>query len=177
MRFTVRRRPDRLRKIIILAVAFALFVAGSFGVLGTRAALILLGISVVVVSLITLELGKFGWYYEIDDSALTVHRTFRAYRISGDSITKVTTDGWSGVRRAVDRVAADGSSGSPGESRQVALGRLVGFSAIPVPVKGPVPPGRDLFVLLERTGGRTYILSPEDPRGFADACRRLMSGR
>jgi hypothetical protein len=177
MRFAVRRRPDRVRKIIVLAAAFAVFTGVSFGLLGMTAGLVLLGVSVAAVVLIAIELGKFGWYYDVDESGLTVRRTFRAYRISGDSITKVTTEGWSGVRRAIDRSAAQAASGSAGGSRQVALGRLIGFSAVPIPVKGALPSGQETFVLLERSGGRTYVLSPEDPRGFADGCRRLMSGR
>jgi hypothetical protein len=175
VRFTVRSSPDRFRKIGILAAAFGIFTAGSFRFFGVPAGWILLGVSVAAVSLIAIELGKFGWYYRIDGSALTVHRTFRSYRINGSSIRKVTVEGWPGVRRAIDRATADASSAPGGGNRQVAIGRLLGFSAVPIPVRGPLPATRDLFVLIERHQGRVSILSPEDPRGFADALRRLQS--
>ncbi|MFO8041589.1 MAG: hypothetical protein R6U25_00170 [Alkalispirochaeta sp.] len=174
MRFEVRRNPKRGQTILILAAAFTVFSVLAFMLAGFQAGVLLLVASGVMLLVFTVDQGKLGWYYEVSDGSLTVRRTLRTYVLAGDSIEKAVAIGWPAVRERVQRYrSGDGPAG--GGSRQVALGRLIGFCSISVPLRGPVPQSREKFVLLTRSGEREYILSPADPEGFVKACQRLMS--
>ncbi|MEX2442488.1 MAG: hypothetical protein WD492_02700 [Alkalispirochaeta sp.] len=174
MRFEVRRNPKRVQTILIMAAAFAVFSVMAVVLAGYQAGMVLLIASGVILAFFALEQGKAGWYYHIGDGSLTVRRTLKAYPLPGDSIEKVTMVGWPAVRDRVHRYRS-GSVPAGASSKQVALGRLIGFCTVAVPLRGPVPGGREQFVLLTRSGGREYILSPADPERFVKECQRLMS--
>jgi hypothetical protein len=174
MRYQVRRNPKRIQTILILAAAFAVFSLLAFVLVGFQTGVALLVASGVIVAFFALEQGKVGWYYEIGDGALTVKRTFKSYALSGDSIEKVSTIGWPAVRERVHRYRS-GDAPTGARNRQVALGRLIGFCSLSVPLRGPEPQGREKLVLLTRSGEREYVLSPEDPVSFVKECQRLMS--
>ena len=172
MRFEVRRNANRIQTILIVAAAFAVFSVLAFVLGGQTTGTTLLILSGVILVFFTLEQGKAGWYYEIGDSALTIRRTFKKYTIPAVTLAKAATIGWPGVRERVERSRGGGTASG---NRQVALGRLIGFSAVSIPVKGPLPQGRDTFVLLRRTDGREHILSPAEPADFAKECQRLIA--
>ncbi|MDA3947868.1 MAG: hypothetical protein PF508_01475 [Spirochaeta sp.] len=172
MRFEVRRNANRVQTILVVAAAFAVFSVLAFVLGGQTTGTTLLVASGVILVFFSLEQGKAGWYYEIGDSALTVRRTFKKYTIPAATLEKARTIGWSGIRERVERYRTGSVAGG---NRQVALGRLIGFSAVSIPVKGPQPKGRDTFVLLHRTDGREHILSPADPNAFLKECQRLIA--
>ena len=171
MRFEVRRNGNRVQTILIVAAAFAVFLVLAFVIGGQTTGTTLLIVSGVILAFFSLEQGKAGWYYDIGETTLTVRRTFKKYSIPAATLAKAMTIGWPGVRERVERARAGGAGGN----KQVALGRLIGFSAVTIPVKGPQPQGRDTFVLLGRTDGREHILSPADPKAFVKECQRLIA--
>ncbi|MFW5828051.1 MAG: hypothetical protein ACOCU4_08160 [Alkalispirochaeta sp.] len=164
MRFAVRRNPKRLQTILILALAFAVFSGIAVMVAGRETGMVLLVASGVILIFFALEQGKVGWYYEIHEGALIVRRTFRSYAVPGASIVKVNAIRWPAVRELLQRYR---------ERKQVALGRLIGFCSLSIPLRGPAD--RERFVVLTRSGDREYILSPADPEAFVKECQRLMS--
>ena len=76
MRFRVRRTTAQINRILILAGAFAVFSIIVYVVGGVRTGTTLLIVSGLFLVYITLEQAKLGWYYELDDGALIVRRTF-----------------------------------------------------------------------------------------------------
>ena len=174
MRFKVRRNPDQLKRILIIAGAFAVFSIIAFVFGGQRVGLPLLVISVVIVLLTTVEQAKLGWYYEVGEDALVIRRTLKRYTISGAAMVKVTTGGWPEIWKRV-RLYHEGKYPRAAENQQVALGRLIGFSSVPIPIRGSQPRGLDSFVLLLLRSGREYVLSPEKPDQFVREIQRLMS--
>jgi len=174
VRFDVQRNPNRLRTIAILAGAFIVFSVLAFVIGGTGAGTTLLVVSGVMLVVFSVDQGKIGWHYRIEDTELVVRRTFREYHIPGATIQSVSKTGWHGVWERVVKYRRGEIPGGAGY-RQVALGRLIGFSAIPIPVRGRKPSGPETFVVLRRSQEREYVLSPSDPEGFAKECQRLMS--
>jgi len=174
MRFTVLRKQSQLKRVIIFAGAFVVFSVIAYLVGGEGPGVALLIASVIIVLFIYLDQGKVGWYYEIGDSSLTVRRTFKRYVISGAAVVKVTKTGWHGVMERVDRYRS-GEIPQPAENVQIALGRLIGFSSIPIPIRGARPQGKESFVLVGLASGREYVLSPENPDQFVKETQRLMS--
>jgi len=166
MRFDVQRNPKRVQTILILALAFSVFSAMAVMVAGRQTGMVLLIASGVILVFFALEQGKVGWYYQINDDALIVRRTFKSYAVPGDSIVKVNAIGGPAVRERLQRYR---------KRKQVALGRLIGFCSVSVPLRGSTPSGGERFVLLTRSGEREYILSPADPEAFVRECQRLMS--
>ncbi|MFW5694862.1 MAG: hypothetical protein ACOCYB_06820 [Alkalispirochaeta sp.] len=170
----MRRHPKRVQTILILTAAFLVFSVLAGALAGIRTGAAVGVVSGVMLAWFALEQGNVGWYYEVGDGALVVRRTFKSYALPGDSIEKVSAVGWPAVRERVQRYRSGrGPRGAGG--RQVALGRLIGFCSIGIPLRGPVPTGREKFVLLTRSGEREYILSPTDPEAFVRECQRLMS--
>lgn len=174
MRFEVSTHPRRVQTILILAAAFLVFSVGAFIVAGRQTGIVLLVASGVMLTLFALEQGKVGWYYQVDDHALIVHRTFKSYALPGESIVKVSAIRWPAVRERIQRYQ-DGRGPQGSERKQVALGRLIGFCTVNVPLRGPAPQGRETCVLLTRSQNREYILSPADPTAFITECQRLVS--
>ena len=174
MRFRARRTTAQITRILILAGAFAVFLIIVYVVAGATTTVTLLVISAVFLLYFTLEQAKLGWYYEINDSSLIVRRTFKRYMISGASIARVAKTGWSGVMKRIYNYR-QGSAAPASGNRQVALGRLIGFSSIPVPIRGGQPTGPDEFVILGLHDGREYVLSPAAPASFVKEVQRLMN--
>lgn len=174
MRFKVRRNPDQLKRILIIAGAFAAFSILAFVVGGESIGVPLVVISAVIVILTTVEQAKLGWYYEVGNEELVIHRTLKKYRIAGSAMVKVTTGGWPEIWKRV-RLYHEGKHPRPAENQQVALGRLIGFSSVPVPIRGAQPRGLDVFVLLLLRSGREYVLTPESPEQLVREIQRLMS--
>ncbi|MFP4152209.1 MAG: hypothetical protein ACLFSV_05145 [Alkalispirochaeta sp.] len=175
MRFDVQRNPNRLRTIAILAGAFIVFSIMGFVIGGTGAGTMLLVVSGVMLVFFTVDQGKIGWHYRIEETELIVRRTFKEYRIPGSTIQSVSKTGWHGIWERVVKYRRGEIPGGAGY-RQVALGRLIGFSAIPIPVRSDRrPAGPESFVVLRRSQGREYVLSPSDPEKFVKECQRLMS--
>ena len=174
MRFRVRRTTAQINRILILAGAFAVFSIIVYVVGGVRTGTTLLIVSGLFLVYITLEQAKLGWYYELDDGALIVRRTFKRYRINGASIARVAKTGWSGIMERVHSYR-DGNVEHASGNRQVALGRLIGFSSIPIPIRAGRPVGEDDFVLLGLHDGREYVLSPAQPASFVKEVQRLMN--
>ncbi len=174
MRFEVRRNEHYLRTILILAGSFTVFSLLSFFIGGPETGRTMLMISGVFLIYFTLEQGKAGWRYEIDDNYLTVKRTIRRYELSGPAVAKATKAGWPGIW---DRIRAYRNGGAPvaSESTVVALGRFIGFSAVSIPIRGNQPKGRDTFVIVTMQSGREYALSPAEPDLFLKECQRLIS--
>ena len=173
-RFGVRRNPSQLKRVFVLAGAFLVFSVIAYVVGGEGPGIALLGISVVILLFIYLDQARIGWYYEVGEGSLTVRRTFKRYVIWGSSIAKVSKTGWHGVMERVDRYRS-GAIPQPAENIQVALGRLIGFSSVPIPIRGGRPHGTETFVLLGLASGREYVLSPENPDQFVKETQRLMS--
>lgn len=172
MIFAVRRNEDRFRTIIAIAAAFVVFSVLAFFVGGGTAGTTLLIVSGVLLVFVSVEQGKVGWQYRVDETALVVRRTVRTYRIPGEQIESVRKAGWPEIWKFVQRYR---EGAAPGGNRQVAIGRLIGFSAVSIPVRGRQPTGRDQFVLVKRAGDRVYVLSPAEPDQFVKACQQLMS--
>ena len=174
MRFDVRRNDHFLRTILILAASFTAFSLLAFLIGGPETGRTMLMISGVFLMYFTLEQGKAGWRYEIDEDSLTVKRTIRRYRLTGRAIVKVAKAGWPGIW---ERVRTYRSGGGPvaSESTVVALGRFIGFSAVSIPIRGDQPKGRDVFVIVTMQNGREYALSPANPELFLKECQRLIS--
>jgi hypothetical protein len=174
MRFKVRRNPDQLKRILIIAGAFAVFSILAFVFGGERLGVPLVVVSAVIVLLTSVEQSKLGWYYEIGDHDLIVRRTLKKYHIAGAAMVKVTTGGWPEIWKRVRRYW-EGNFPRASENQQVALGRLIGFSSVPIPIRGSQPRGLDVFVLLLLRSGREYVLSPDNPEQFVRQIQRLMS--
>lgn len=174
MRFKVRRNPDQLKRILIIAGAFAVFSIIAYVLGGQSVGLPLLLISVIIVLLTAVEQAKLGWYYEVGEEALLIRRSLKRYTIAGSAMVKVSSGGWPEIWKRV-RLYREGKHPRASENQQVALGRLIGFSSVPIPIRGPQPRGLDIFVLLLLRSGREYVLSPEKPEQFVREIQRLMS--
>lgn len=175
MRFRVRRTAAQIHRILILAGAFAVFFIIVYVVAGATTGTTLLIVSAVFLVYFTLDQAKLGWYYEINNGALTVRRTFKRYTIAGASIARVVKTGWSGVTERIYNHRRGAAAHAASGNLQVALGRLIGFSSIPVPLRGERPKGPDEFVIVGLHDGREYVLSPAEPATFAKEVQRLMS--
>lgn len=175
MRFNVVRDRDRGRTILLVAAGFIVFSFLAFFFAGGEVGVTLLAISGVFLVSFAIEQSKIGWYYEITDDAIVVRRTFRRYTVAGSSIQSVKRGTWADVHRTIKEIRSTTSS----TNRQVALGRLIGFSSIPIPVRSPWVAPRDdakeRFVLIRKDNGRDYILSPENYDSFIKETQRLMS--
>jgi hypothetical protein len=175
MRFDVVRDRNRGRTILLVAAGFIVFSVLAFFLAGGEVGVTLLAISGVFLVSFAIEQGKIGWYYEITDDAVVVRRTFRRYSIPGSSIQSVKRGTWADVHHAIKAIRSTTSA----TNRQVSLGRLIGFSSIPIPVRSPWVAPRDdakeRFVVLRKENGRDYILSPADWDSFIKEAQRLMS--
>ena len=174
MRFEVRRDAHRTRTILLLSGGFAVFSVLAFLVGGAVPGTTLLIVSGVILIFFTFDQSKIGWYYEVGETELVIRRTMKRYSIAGSRLAKVGRVGWSGVWEAVTRHKKHGDPAGTG-NRQVALGRLIGFCTVSIPVRGRRPAGREQFVIVTRSNGREYILSPLEVESFVRECQRLIS--
>ncbi len=137
-------------------------------------------VSVLILLLISMEMSKIGWYYEIDGRGILVKRTFKRYRIPDDKIDSVKAVGW----KRAEGILRQARQGSTRMEAQVAFGRTIGYSSIAVPLPdSKAAPGRDLgsskssgeeiFISVKRTDGRYYLLTPVDVKGFEKAYRKM----
>lgn len=162
-----------MNRILALAAAFAVFSTLAYVIGGARTGTPLLVISALILGAFLLEQAKVGWYYDVSDEALFIRRTFKLYHIPGAAIARIVKVGWHGVMERVHRCRY-GETQHSGVSRQVALGRLIGFSSVPVPIRASSPPsGAEVFVVVGLHDGREYILSPAYPESFVKELQRL----
>ncbi len=83
--------------------------------------------------------------------------------------------------------SSKGSASGGKVNRQVELGRIIGFSSVPISLgrqpgganaagsAAVVPEGR--FVLVVKKDGRQYLLTPRQPEEFVRACRKIGLGK
>ena len=174
MRFKARRTKAQTNRIFILAGAFAVFSTLAYIVGGSGPGTALVVVSGLIVAVFALEQAKLGWYYEVGRDALVVRRTFRRYIIRGTVIARVARIGWPGVTERVHAIR-EGRGPQTGASRQVAIGRLIGFSSVPIPIREGPPSGLEVFVLVGLEDGREYVLSPATPESFVKEMHRLLN--
>lgn len=170
MQFNVQRSSGQLKRILILLAAFLLFSLLAFYLGGREFGVPLLLLSLVAAAYIGVDQGRVGWRYEVDENGLTVRRTIKRYTIAATSVDTVTPVTAAKVAGRIESYRS-GSHREAKGNKQVALGRLVGFGSLPIPLDGSQPDPDATYVLVTLKTGREYILTPADPDRFVKALR------
>jgi len=170
MQFNVQRSSGQVKRILILLAALLFFSLLAFYLGGREFGVPLLLLSLLAAVYIGVDQGRLGWRYEIDEDGLTVRRTIKRYSIGATSIDKVSPVNAAKVAGRIESYRS-GSHREAKGNKQVALGRLVGFSSLPIPLDGSQPDSDATYVLVTLKAGREYILTPSDPDRFIQALR------
>jgi hypothetical protein len=192
MLFKPRRSPQAVKVVVALTAALLVFSVWVLFLSAGGFALSMVALTALIVGLILVDTARIGWYYSVEEDGIRIKRSFKRYRIAGEQIAEVRDIGGPKVRSIMRRAQegktrAGGKAPSGGKvNRQVELGRIIGFSSVPISLgKGGsaaagqaagagLPAGR--FVLVVRRDGRQYLLSPRQPEEFVRACRKAGLG-
>ena len=195
--FKPRRSLRTARVLIAVIGAFLVFGLIMFFWTDPRFGLTMALISAVMMGVILIETARIGWLYSLDPSGIYIKRTFKRYHLAAELISEVKLIDWKHAKRVVDEAQlglAGTTAGSQGGNvkgsvkTQIEIGRLIGFSSIPFNVsqKRFSKPGtksdaaahsQAKFILVHRTDGRRYLLSPQDTAGFLKTCRKFGIGK
>lgn len=171
MQFNVQRSTSQRRRILILLAGFLFFSLLAFYIGGREFGVPLLLLTLLGAAYVGVDQGRLGWRYQTDEDGLRIRRTLKSYRISADSIDSIAPVKPSTIATLVKRYKTGSHPAATG-NKQVALGRLVGFSSLPIPLDGSEPDPDGSYILLTLKSGRNYVLTPTDPDRFVQALRR-----
>lgn len=183
-------KPQRSRKtgkaVWILAAAFIVFNGWIFIFAGTAAGFVMTGFSVLLLLFVVFETGRFGWSYIVSSEGIGIKRTFRKYLIALGNIDSAREISLEGIDRIIagikNRKGLSGQKKTGGVSLQIELGRLIGYSSLPINISEIKPaarrhradtPAAGQYILLTKKDGKQYILTPFDIKGFLQACRQI----
>ena len=184
MQFAPRRSVRSKHIVIAFTVAFAVFVTVVTVFTGRGFSLTMAVVSVLILLMILMEMSKFGWRYWVDEEGIGIKRTFKRYTIPAEEIDTVKSIGW----RQAEKILKDARQSSSKMQAQVDFGRIIGFSSIPIPVpdsrsapgkelRASKQSGAEIFVSVQRSDGRHYLLTPKDPKAFVKTCRNFGFGK
>ena len=196
MQFAPQRSVRSNHIVIAIVAGFAVFVTVTLVFIGRGFGISMFVVSILLLIMIIMETSKLGWSYWVDEDGIRIKRTFKRYRIPADEVESVKSIDWNRAEKILQRVkngeSTAGSHGSGGGTgrmqRQVEMGRIIGYSSLPVPIPGSrSSPARELrrskgsgteiFVSVKRNNGRHYLLTPRDTKGFVKACRKHGMGK
>jgi hypothetical protein len=203
MQFKPQRTSRAVTIVAALTAALVIFSVWVFFVAGGRFALSMVALTAVVVFFVLMDTARLGWHYTVDEEGILVKRTFKRYRIAGNNISVVQEIGRAKVKKIIRQaregktryggkapgVQKNGGTASVGKvNLQVEIGRIIGFSSIPINLSkqnpalsgsgkagAAAPNGR--FVLVVKRDGRQYLLSPRQPEEFVRTCRKHGFGK
>ena len=179
----LKSRKNR-RFSIVVTVSFLIFITWIFLAADKMFALYTGILSIPVIFLMVFETSKTGWRYRVDNEGVVINRTFRKYHIYFSDIDSVREISRSQAGKLVNKAGNSGSKSGSDLNKRINLGRLIGYCSVPVAgssVKDIYESSNgaivynDRFVLLSRTNGKQYILSPADSSGFVRECKSIMS--
>ncbi len=174
----LKSRKNRML-IISLSISFLVFCVCVFLISEKITAAAVAGISFILLLIIVLETARFGWKYTIDENGILIKRTFKKYYIASDRIESVREIS----REQASKIVENIKRGKPdishrgGISSQIGLGRLIGFSSVPIDVKteySGASAGRgEKLVLVRKKDGREYLLSPIESGIFVNTYKKV----